>query len=109
MFRHLSSLYINIYIPFSTSSLSSIAKKLNSTMKQLIDLKQYEKALNFFQDQCQFRTDISINMALKACAELRNYQRGIGIEKQLLPSSLNDPFIQTTLMYFYSELHFFYE
>jgi len=76
-------------------------------MKKLIDSKQYQKALDLFQQQSKLRTDISVNMALKACTKLHDYQRGINIEKQLSSHSRNDPFIQTSLIQFYSKLVFF--
>lgn len=102
MFRRFSSLYIKTYRTFSTSSTTMM--KLDLTMQKFIKLKQYEKALDLFQKQSELRTDISVNMALKACAELQDYQRGINIEKQLLPSSLNNHFIQISLIQFYSKL-----
>jgi hypothetical protein len=76
-------------------------------MKKLIDSKQYQKALDLFQQQSKLPTDISVNMALKACTKLHDYQRGINIEKQLSSHSRNDPFIQTSLIQFYSKLVFF--
>ena len=79
IFRRVSCLYKTIYISYSTSS--STTTKLDFSMKKLIDSKQYQKALDLFQEQSKLPTDISVNMALKACTKLHDYQRGINIEK----------------------------
>jgi hypothetical protein len=76
-------------------------------MKKLIDSKQYQKALDLFQQQSGPRTDVFVNMALKACTKLHDHQCGINIEKQLTSHSRNNPFIQTSLIHFYSKLVFY--
>jgi hypothetical protein len=105
IFRRFSCLYKTRYLTYSTSS--SKTTNLYFSMKKLIDSKQYQKALDLFQQQSKLPTDISVNMALKACTKLHDYQRGINIEKQLSSHSRNDPFIQTSLIQFYSKLVFF--
>jgi 3-methyladenine DNA glycosylase AlkD len=88
-----------------TSSVSSSSSwsKLDSTMKKLIDSKQYRKALNLFDEQSETSSDIAINLALKACTQLNDHQRGIHIGQQLSSKSLKDPFIQTSLIHLYSK------
>jgi hypothetical protein len=73
-------------------------------MKKLFDSKQYKKALDVFHEQSESRTDVSINIALKSCTMLRNYEYGKIIRQQLSSHSLNNKFIQTSLIQFYSEL-----
>jgi hypothetical protein len=100
IFRRFSSLaQKRHFIP----SISSSSVKLDLTMKKLIDLKQYEKALDLYDQQSQIYSDVSINMALKACTKLYDYKRGIHIQQKLSSQSLNNPFIQTSLIHFYSE------
>ena len=72
-------------------------------MKALIDSKQYRKALTLFDQQSQTFTDLEINMALKACTSLNEYQRGVKIHQQLSSQSLNNPLIQSSLIRFYSK------
>ena len=72
-------------------------------MKRVIDTKQYEKALDLFEQQSALRTDVSINMAMRACIELQDYQRGRDMIKYLPSHSLNNSFIQTSLIRFYSK------
>jgi hypothetical protein len=101
IFRRFSSLSQKRYFISSISSSSSV--KLDITMKELIDSKQYEKALDLYDQQSEFYSDVSINMALKACTKLYDYKRGINIQRRLSSQSLNNPFIQTSLIHFYSE------
>jgi len=105
MFRRFSCLYKTKYIRYSTSS--STTTKLDFLMKKLIDSKQYQKALDLFQEQSKLSTNISVNMALKACTKLHDYQNGINIEKQLSSYLRNNHFIQASLIQFYSKLIFF--
>ncbi len=86
----------------SSILLSSSLIKLDLTMKELINLKQYQKALDLFE-QLKSSTDVTINLALKACTKSNNYEYGLKIREQLSPKSLNNPFIQTSLIHFYSK------
>ncbi len=100
MFRRLLFSYMR------TSKLSFVSfssTELNSTMKKLIDSKEYKKALDIFYKQSQFQTDASINMALKASTKLNDYKRGMNIVKQFSKDSLKNSFIQTSLIDFYSK------
>jgi hypothetical protein len=101
IFRRFSCLYKTRYVTYSTSSLKTT--NLYFSMKNLIDSKQYGKALDLFQQRSELRTDVFINMALKACTKLYDYQRGINIEKQLSSHSRDNHFIQTSLIHFYSK------
>ena len=74
-------------------------------MKRLIDFRRYEEVLVLFNQCSQSKslTDISLNLALKACAKLGDHQRGIQIHQKLSFQSLQNPFIQSSLINFYSE------
>ncbi|CAF4838862.1 unnamed protein product [Rotaria sp. Silwood1] len=89
---------------YSISS-SSSSNKLNSTMKILIDSKQYKKALDLFNKQSQISTNFTINMAIKACTKLRDYQTGFKILEEFSSKSRNDPYIQTSSIHFYMQFH----
>ena len=91
-----------------SSSSSSSTIKLGSTMKQLIDSKQYQKALDLFDQESKISSNIIINLALKACTKLNDYQRGMKIQQQLSSKSLENPFIQTSLIHFYSKSFIYY-
>jgi hypothetical protein len=71
-------------------------------MKQLLDSRRYREALNLFDRLSQPVTDMALTLALKACANLRDRERGIQIHHQLSAHSLQDPFIQTSLIHLYS-------
>jgi hypothetical protein len=85
------------------SSISPSSMKLSSTMKNLISARQYLQALDLFDRQIPIRTDASFTLALKAATKLADYERGHRIHQQLSSNSLQNPFIQTTLIHFYSK------
>jgi hypothetical protein len=72
-------------------------------MKKLIDSKQYKDALDLFDRQSNVSTDSAFNLALKACTKLADRERGIRIHQKLSPQALQDPFIQASLIHFYSK------
>jgi hypothetical protein len=72
-------------------------------MTKLIDSKQYRNALDIFDQQPELSSDIAINLTLKACTKLNDYQRGFNIQRQLSLKSLKNPFIQTSLIHFCSK------
>jgi hypothetical protein len=76
-------------------------------MKKLIYSKQYRKALGLFDQQTKMSSDITINLALKACTKLKDYQRGIKMKRQLSSKSHANPFIQASLIHFYSKIKSF--
>ncbi|CAF3648584.1 unnamed protein product [Rotaria sordida] len=71
-------------------------------MKKLIDSKQYKEALDLFDQQTEICNNFTIDMAIKACTILNDYKRGITIQQKLSSNSLNNPYIQTSLIHFYS-------
>ena len=91
------------YRYFSTAS-SSI--KLNSAMQKLISSGQYKEALDFFDRQLPMCTDVTFTLALKVSTKLCDHHRGIRIHQQLSSKSLQNPFIQTSLIHFYSKSPF---
>ncbi|CAF1150597.1 unnamed protein product [Didymodactylos carnosus] len=74
-------------------------------MKKLIQCRQYKEVLDLFDRQSQVSTDATHTLALKACAKLRDRERGIRIHRQLSSQALQDPFIQTSLIHFYMQCH----
>lgn len=83
--------------------ISSVTLALNSNMKQLIDSGQYQKALDLFYVKHQEANEVTFNLALKTCTKLKNFERGESICQQLSPKLLNNPFIQPSLIHFYSQ------
>ncbi|CAF4667704.1 unnamed protein product [Rotaria magnacalcarata] len=86
----------------SSSSLSS-AIELNSTMKKLIGSRQYKQVLGLFDRQFPMCTDVTFTLALKTCGKLEDHKCGVRIHQQLSLKSLQDPFLQTLLIHFYSK------
>ena len=86
----------------SQSTVSSAAIKLNSNMKRLIESQQYRQALDLFNQQFRLANDATITLALKASAHLRSYEHGFHIHQQLSTKSLTNPWIQSSLIHFYS-------
>ena len=101
------SIYKSLSTVSSPSSLPSAAqntpRKVDLMMKQLIDSRRYKDALDLFEKQSQISTDITMNLALKACTKLNDRERGVRIHQRLSPTSRNNPFIQASLLHFYSE------
>ena len=96
--KHLSSLPLT-----SSSSTPSTPMKLNLKMKELIESRRYKDALDLFERHSGISTDITLNLALKACSKLRDCERGVRIHQRLSPQTLANPFIQASLVHFYSE------
>ena len=108
MFRgKFSAIVRRVFLPSNHLStfiaLRSSSTELYAQMKKLIDSKQFRHALDIFNKQSHVADDLALNMALKACSNLQDYRRGLEIVRQLSPKSLNNPFIQTSLLHFYSE------
>ncbi len=102
IFRRILFFYQKIYPILSISS-SSSSKNIYLTMKKLLDDKQYKQVLDLFDKQSNSCTNVIIDMAIKASIHLNEHQRIMDIEKKLLPTSLNNSYIQTTLIQYYSE------
>ena len=90
---------------FASSSPSSVSwNDVELKMKQLIDSKQYVEVLNLYHEQCQSSSKIILNLALKACTKLGDYERGTRIHQQISAQLIQDSFIQTSLIHFYSKI-----
>lgn len=87
----------------SQSTVSSAAIKLNSNMKRLIECQQHRQALDLFNQQFRLANDATITLALKASAHLRSYEHGFHLHQQLSTKSLTNPWIQSSLIHFYSD------
>ncbi|CAF1067251.1 unnamed protein product [Rotaria sordida] len=96
---------LSIYNKSNEKSTISSSIKLNSTVKELIDAKQYNQALDLFDQNFEICTDYTIDMAIKACTVSNDYKRGINIQQKLSSSSLNSCYIQTSLIRFYMQSH----
>jgi len=88
--------------------LSSTAIYVSNQMKQLNNVKQFRKVINLFDSYIQndIPTDVIINQTLKACLELKDFQRGIEIHRNLSAQSLNNSSIQYYLIHLYSKFFF---
>ncbi|CAF2134542.1 unnamed protein product [Rotaria magnacalcarata] len=98
-FQRLLSLYQKNNETLSISS----SVKLNATLKKLLDSKQYKEALDLFDQKFEKCTDFTIDMAIKACTISKDYKRGFHIQKRLSSNSLNNPFIQASLIRLYMQ------
>ncbi|CAF4174146.1 unnamed protein product, partial [Rotaria sordida] len=81
------------------SNSSSI--QLNSKLKKLFDSKQYKEALELFDQKFEECTDFTISMGIKACTISKDYNRGIKIERNLSSNSINNSYIQASLIQFH--------
>ena len=88
-----------ICVTLSTSSLT----QLESNMKRLVDSKQYHQALDLFHRQSTRHTDISVNMAIRACIGLQDHQRGYDLIRTVSSDALNNYYTQASLIRFYSK------
>jgi hypothetical protein len=89
---------------FVISSLASSSTiNLNATMKKLISSRHYKQALDLFDQEYPRCTDATFTLALKACTKLGDHQRGVRIHQQLSSQLLRNPFIQASLIHFYSK------
>ena len=79
---------------------------IESTMKELMDTREYEQASNLFDPHSSSSTDIARTVPLKACTKLHDTQRGRKIHRLLSDRSLRNSSIQTSLTHFYSTLPF---
>ena len=100
MFRRLIFLQHQNALSFS---MSSSLMNLGASMKKLIDGKKYQEALNLFNEHSTPGSNIATTLALKACAKLKNLERGITIHQHLSSQSIKNSFINTSLIHLYSE------
>ena len=106
IFRRILCFYEPRYRIQSTLSLSSPSNEISSRMKKLLNEKQYREVLNLFDKQSKPWENVTVQMALEASIYLNEHQRIVDIEKKLPPSSLNNSYIQRTLVQFYSKSDF---
>jgi len=94
---------LSYQVAYKTTSRSfGFTEKLDQQMIEFVNSKQYKQAIKLFK-QSKVHTDISINMALKACTLLKNYEFGKQIEQQLSVRSQQNEFIQSSLLQLYSK------
>jgi hypothetical protein len=88
--------------------LSSTAIHVSNQMIQLNNVKQFRKVIDLFDSYIQndIPTDIIIDQTLKACLELKDFQRGKEIHRNLSAQSLNNSSIQYYLIHLYSKFFF---
>ncbi len=108
MFRRILCFYQKTHTIQSISLSSSSSKDIYSIMKKLMDEKQYKQVLDLFDKQTKPCNHFITYMVIKACIHLNKYQRITDIQEKLSPQLLNNPYIQTTLIQFYSELLTFF-
>ena len=72
-------------------------------MRQLSDSGQYSDVFQLYNEKSNPCSHIGANFALKAMIKLKDYQNGIRIHQQLSKESLEDPFVQTSLIHLYSK------
>ncbi|CAF0789637.1 unnamed protein product [Rotaria sordida] len=63
------------------------------------------KALDLFDQKFEICTDFTIALAIKACTILNDYKRGINIQQKLSSNSLNNSYIQTSLIHLHIQCH----
>ena len=90
-------------MPRLLSSISlSTPMKLHAEIKNLIASKKYQAVLDLFDRHHRISSNPTITLALKASAALRDYKSGLRIHEQLSEQSRGDPWIQSSLIHFYS-------
>ena len=92
--------YFRLVTRVSSRSFSSNA---SYKMKELINVRRYKEALDLFDHPSQVSNDFSLSLALKACTKLGLRERGIQIHQGLSTKSLENLFIQSTLIHFYMQ------
>lgn len=100
--RHTRSTLFNVI----HKATNSIHINTETEMKKLNDRKEFAKAIALFDKykHQQVPTDRAVVQAIKACTRLGDFKRGVTIHKELSNHSLNDIYIQSTLIHFYSKL-----
>lgn len=86
----------------TSRSAPSSSNQTQSDMRRLFDTKRYADALSLYQRSSKCPTHYDSTLALRACAKLHNYPAGVRIHQQLSAQVLQNQFIQTALIHFYS-------
>lgn len=77
---------------------------LGNQMKRLNDDRQFQKVITLYDSHIdQHQNTLVANQALKACIELGDLNRGIQIHQNLSSFSINNSFIQISLIRLYSK------
>lgn len=96
---------LKIFIKYS----SNIPYKfdLGNQMKSLNDKKQFRNAIEVFDKHMKSNSkaypSLVITQALKACANIKDYQRGLQIHQLIASRVEQDIHILTSLIHFYSK------
>jgi hypothetical protein len=98
-FRRFDFVQYSNRVPFS---ISSLLMNLKTSMKTLIDKHKYQEALTLFDQNPISASNTDITLALKACAKLKNLERGKTIHQYISSRSINDSFLNTSLIHLYS-------
>ena len=99
--RHIRPILINVIRKVTNSK----GVYVETEMKKLNERKEFVKVIALFDKHKhqQIPTDRSVIQALKACAGLGDVKRGANIHKELSNHLLNNVYIQSTLIHFYSK------
>jgi hypothetical protein len=80
---------------------------LGAQMKLLNEKKQFKKALELFEKyqnkSIETLSSFTITQALKACAQMRDLERGLTIHRLISSRIKNDSYILTSLVHLYSK------
>ncbi len=100
--RHTRSNLVNVI----RTATKSTHINIEAQMKTLNDRKEFAKAISLFDKHKheQIPTDRAVVQALKACTQLGDVKYAVKIHKNLSNHSLNNTYIQSILIYFYSKL-----
>lgn len=94
----------SLYTGWRSLSPSISSTGLATKMRRLIDARQFREALALFNQQpLPIPNDPAIILALKASANICDYQSGTRIHRQLSNEALANPRLQTSLIHFYSK------
>ena len=105
--RSLSCRLLKVLVNISRPATVTTNVKIEIEMKRLNDSGKFSQVLTLF-DEVQRREiprDQAVVQALKACARLKDFQRGLNIHKKLANHSMKNNYIQSSLIHFYSEFH----
>ena len=97
-------------VTFFCRRLGSISVVLDMQMKQLNDKKKYREAIELFESSLQQNkssTKLLFDQALRACIELKDFQRGIEIESKISSNWMQNLFIRNRLIRLHSWLSLF--
>ena len=95
------------FLKYSMTTQSQSNFDLASKLKLLNDSKQYQKALELFdnykENDAKNLSNLSVIQALKACALTRDLRRGSNIHRLFASRVNNDFYLLTSLIHLYSK------